>query len=752
MAKESPLNGAWLPIKTTQRLSGASIMGNSPSPCLKVNSAGPAFLHLGIAAGECLDQRALPPRAPPCPNQPVSSATSASTGAAALVPVGVTVSAPARPGPRDALRGRTEGTATLAGTRKGELLEESQMEASKLRQKVEDLVKDKEMLMASSSLEKLVAETGAGGPDPSSSLATPGNTQKQPNAEARKSPLSGSSSEFEIVPAEVQGFLQASGRTDLEQLPNEDTNLLPQLQRLESTLSVCTEEASKNQVFMRLGHMASEFNRLASKVHKNEQRTSLLQTLCEQLRNENEELRAKLERDLEQRNQALEKLRCENQELRRMVTLSSKENAKREGAEQQQSGTMVEKVPGRGGLEAKEKKVKILEHQRNELLEVNKQWDQHFRSMKQQYEQKITDLRQKLAEAQRALTELESEREQKQRDFDRKLLLAKSRIETEEAEKDRLATEVRDLQQRMRFLQEQLAPVTKQREYQEKEIQRLNKALEEALNVQASPPPTFATAAEPVGKMPRQELLTQNELLKQQVKIFEEDFQRERSDRERMNEEKEELKQQLEKLQKQLAVSNNQDDCQREKEEKEKLKKLLKQHKQASGERLHPEPLPGPLAPACPMYQYQYSPPVAHPMYHGFDDWQQIRYPPAMPGEHAPGQNFHHFAPPEYPWRPPCAMSRSQNAQAVAGMKPVPKDLGPSSGYLPLCIYTWCIWHVLVAWNGSSRSSRGGMCTEAKEGLEMLLQQSLLQRAQTAPRGHLLPGNVLGLNLMPSFL
>lgn len=64
---------------------------------------------------------------------------------------------------------------------------------------------------------------------------------------------------------------------------------------------------------------------------------------------------------------------------------------------------------------------------------------------------------------------------------------------------------------------------------------------------------------------------------------------------------------------------------------------------QASGERLHPEPLPGPLGPACPMYQYQYSSPVAHPMYHGFDEWQQSRYPPAMPGEHTPGQNFHHF-------------------------------------------------------------------------------------------------------------
>ncbi|XP_053935272.1 TNFAIP3-interacting protein 1 isoform X2 [Cuculus canorus] len=567
----------------------------------------------------------------------------------------------------------------------GELLEESQVEASKLRQKAEDLVKDNKMLIGSSSLEDLV-ETGAVGPDSSSTQATPGSAQ--PDVEARKSPPSGSSSEFEIVAVEAQGFPQESRRVDLEQLPNEDANLLPQLQQLETTLSGCAKEASKDQVFVRMGYMASELKRLASKVHKNEQRTSFLQTLCETLHSENKELRTKLERDLEQRNQALEKLRCENQELRRMVMLSSQDNGKREAAEQQQSGAASEKSLGRGELEAKEKKVKILEHQRRELLEVNKQWDQHFRATKQKYEQKVTDLHQELADARRALTELETEREQKQRDFDRKLLLAKSRIETEEAEKERLAMEVRDLQQRMRFLQEQLAPVTRQREYQEKEIQRLNKALEEALNVQASPPPLFANTMEPSGKVPQQELLTQNELLKQQVKIFEEDFQRERSDRERMNEEKEELKQQLEKLQKQLVLSNNQlraskDDCQREKEEKEKLKKLLKQHKQASGERLHAEPLQGPLGPACPMYPYQYSPPMAHPMYHGFDEWQQIRYPPAMPGEHTPGQNFHHFPPPEYPWRPPCAMARSQNSQAVSGMKPVPKDLEQAGPGLP---------------------------------------------------------------------
>uniref|UniRef100_A0A8D0F483 TNFAIP3-interacting protein 1 n=1 Tax=Strix occidentalis caurina TaxID=311401 RepID=A0A8D0F483_STROC len=519
----------------------------------------------------------------------------------------------------------------------GELLEESQVEASKLRQKAEDLVKDNKMLMASSSLEDLV-ETGAGTFFQLSECLSAGpGPHHSPGWETRL-----------ICP-------EREFCNDLEQPPNEDANLLPQLQQLESTLSGCAKEASKDQVFVRMGYMASELKRLASKVHKNEQRTSFLQTLCETLHSENKELRTKLERDLEQRNQALEKLslfQYDQQDFSGSEgdgggrgrgigsSLAGLGHSLRKSPEGppvrvQQSGATVEKAPGRGELEAKEKKVKILEHQRRELLEVNKQWDQHFRAMKQKYEQKVTDLHQELAEARRALTELESEREQKQRDFDRKLLLAKSRIETEEAEKERLAMEVRDLQQRMRFLQEQLAPVTRQREYQEKEIQRLNKALEEALNVQASPPPIFASTMEPVGKVPQQELLTQNELLKQQVKIFEEDFQRERSDRERMNEEKEELKQQLEKLQKQLVLSNNQVN----------LPSIIPDSSQASGERLHPEPLPGPLGPACPMYQYQYSPPVAHPMYHGFDEWQQIRYPPAMPGEHTPGQNFHHFPP-----------------------------------------------------------------------------------------------------------
>lgn len=43
-----------------------------------------------------------------------------------------------------------------------------------------------------------------------------------------------------------------------------------------------------------------------------------------------------------------------------------------------------------------------------------------------------------------------------------------------------------------------------------------------------------------------------------QVKIFEEDFRKERSDRERMNEEKEDLRRQVERLQGQLTNLTNQ--------------------------------------------------------------------------------------------------------------------------------------------------------------------------------------------------
>uniref|UniRef100_A0A673V1R4 TNFAIP3-interacting protein 1 n=1 Tax=Suricata suricatta TaxID=37032 RepID=A0A673V1R4_SURSU len=517
----------------------------------------------------------------------------------------------------------------------GELLEESQMEASRLRQKAEELVKDNELLpppspsLASFGHLAELTEKNAEAPGPPADPVHP-NSKPEPGP---KPPSSGTSSEFEVVPTEEQNSPPASGgharnTMELGPLPHEDTNLMLHLQRLETTLSVCAEEPDHSQLFTHLGRMALEFNRLASKVHKNEQRTSILQTLCEQLRKENEALKAKLDKGLEQRDQAAERLREENMELKRLLMSCGKEDAcgqpgfpkmegagKKGAAGQQQACVTAGKIPEVGALGASEKKVKMLEQQRTELLEVNKQWDQHFRSMKQQYEQKITELRQKLADLQKQVTDLEAEREQKQRDFDRKLLLAKSKIEMEETDKEQLTAEAKELRQKVKYLQDQLSPLTRQREYQEKEIQRLNKALEEALSIQASPsspPAAFGGPEGAGGLLKKQELVMQNELLKQQVKIFEEDFQRERSDRERMNEEKEELKKQVEKLQAQVTLSNAQLKAFKD---EEKTKEALKQQKRK--------------------------------------------------------------AKPEYTWRPPCGGMRNQSSQVMDS--PTARPVGPES-------------------------------------------------------------------------
>lgn len=592
------------------------------------------------------------------------------------------------------LKGKIQGIKML-----GELLEESQMEASRLRQKAEELVKDSELpppppapsLMSFDPLAELTGQDTKVQVHPSTSTtatatatATTGNSMEKP-APASKPPSTGASSDFEVVSPEEQNSPETGGHPrntmELGPPPPEDGNLMLHLQRLETTLSVCAEEPDHSQLFTHLGRMALEFNRLASKVHKNEQRTSILQTLCEQLRQENETLKAKLDKGLEQRDQAAERLREENTELKKLLMSSScKEglcgqpsSPKAEGADkkgvagQQQASMVASKVPEAGAFGAAEKKVKLLEQQRMELLEVNKQWHQHFRSMKQQYEQKITELRQKLVDLQKQVTELEAEREQKQRDFDRKLLLAKSKIEMEETDKEQLTAEAKELRQKVKYLQDQLSPLTRQREYQEKEIQRLNKALEEALSFQASPssPPAAFGSPEGVGShLRKQELVTQNELLKQQVKIFEEDFQRERSDRERMNEEKEELKKQVEKLQAQVSLANAQ---LKTLKEEEKAKEALKQQKRkakASGERYHVEPHPEHL---CGAYPYAYPPMPAMVPHHTYKDWSQIRYPPPpVPMEHPPPHpNSRLFHLPEYTWRPPCAGVRNQSSQVM---------------------------------------------------------------------------------------
>ncbi|XP_072256619.1 TNFAIP3-interacting protein 1 isoform X2 [Pyxicephalus adspersus] len=540
----------------------------------------------------------------------------------------------------------------------GELLEETKNVAFALRQKAEALTKDRQDLQPSSPSAIQTSLPGTMDTEIEHADDFFHVQMEKRNVESnsdlktnQKSPASGSSSEFEILDhSERKRPLEARISDPGPTVHHEEDNLHHQLQRMESSLNMFAKDCDQNRLLGHMSRMALEFNRLAGKVHKNEMRTSVLQTLCEQLRKENEDLRSKLEADWNKRSQVEQALRNENLELRKLILDKGKASVnnpttgedtdKVENAAHQQAAKLQEKPTSKDTSGVLLKKVKILEHQRAELLEVNKQWDQQFRSMKMQYEEKITSLRQKLSQFTKNENEQEVERDRKQRDFDRKLLLARDKLEEKESQIQKLESDIRDLKEKNKILHDQLSSTSKQREYQEREISRLNKALEEALKLYESGPhsPSFSPSAEDTWFLQRQELLTQVDLLKQQVAIFEEDFKRERSDRERMNEEKEELKLQLEQLTTQLTQTKSQlRSCQEDlRQDRECSRDVIWQ--QAVGERYNRDSHAGPACPPYQYHQYPYSPPGL--IYPGIDDWQILYPPPVVAPEHSQVQDL----------------------------------------------------------------------------------------------------------------
>ncbi|XP_032879563.1 TNFAIP3-interacting protein 3 isoform X2 [Amblyraja radiata] len=315
--------------------------------------------------------------------------------------------------------------------------------------------------------------------------------------------------------------------------------------------------------------------------------------------------------------------------------------------------------PSTDEKEVFERQIKTLENQRKELLEINKQWDHEFRNMKALYEQK---LKEKFTKYQQSLSSLEKELDWKQRDFDKKLLLAKAKIETVEEEKQTLNAKLLEAEGQNKHLKERHSSTTKRKEYYEHEIARLNKALSDALREQNvfCVPHSF-DKTDMMGKSRPEELTTQIEVLKQQVQIFEEDFQRERCDRERMNEEKEELKKKIEQLQSKLTSLNTrlktyEEDFVKERKEKDILgKKLKKQAREIS---------PSPAAPCLPV---AYAPCVNY----GHAPFGiPIHYPgPAILTAQTTSRAYQHPMP-EYPWYVPYTNQSSSGQQNSQNCRP----------------------------------------------------------------------------------
>ncbi|KAE8630635.1 hypothetical protein XENTR_v10000905 [Xenopus tropicalis] len=177
-------------------------------------------------------------------------------------------------------------------------------------------------------------------------------------------------------------------------------------------------------------------------------------------------------------------------------------------------------------IEAYQQKIYMLEKQKAELLHVNRQWDQQFRKMKLVHETMVSQLKLKSSSCQGE-------------DIFKEEKPLKNNKQLKEGET--LNVELLNMKEENHWLRKQNALYSRKKEQYKHEINRLNQVLEaikkdSLQKCQVCLKPTNSNTD-------YEELLTQNEVLKEQIKIYEEDFKRERADRERISEEKGELQQ-----------------------------------------------------------------------------------------------------------------------------------------------------------------------------------------------------------------
>ncbi|NXL03128.1 TNIP3 protein, partial [Mesembrinibis cayennensis] len=203
-----------------------------------------------------------------------------------------------------------------------------------------------------------------------------------------------------------------------------------------------------------------------------------------------------------------------------------------------------------------EQQILSLERQRRELLEVNKQWDHQFRSMKQLYEKQLAEMKAKLDVSEKRISELEEKRHQQHPEDERLRALGRERPLQEMKETKVLSEALHEMKEENKLLKQKNASMVRKKEHYECEISRLNKALMDVLKKQHSS--GLGTPSEKGDRNSLEDMRTQLEVLRQQVQIYEEDFRKERSDRERLNEEKEALQKINGRLQSQLNKLNSQ--------------------------------------------------------------------------------------------------------------------------------------------------------------------------------------------------
>lgn len=234
------------------------------------------------------------------------------------------------------------------------------------------------------------------------------------------------------------------------------------------------------------------------------------------------------------------------------------------------------------------------------LVVANHRWDEHCRQLTRgyelridDYEQRIGDCMQRIAEKTKyvesltsRLDEVKVNEEKRQKDIDRLLLSTKKRLETVEAERDVLSENLRHVENERSQVTEALVATRLEADGLKHQLEQCRTACSQLQQWQAGlsrgPQALTSTGRVPV---PAHEALVadlreQIVLLQQQLEVFRDDFNTERSDRERMQQKVLDLQSQHERLKNDFGTQQRQlvradDDLVRSRAEVERLQGQL---------------------------------------------------------------------------------------------------------------------------------------------------------------------------------
>lgn len=183
-----------------------------------------------------------------------------------------------------------------------------------------------------------------------------------------------------------------------------------------------------------------------------------------------------------------------------------------------------------------------LEQQNRELLQANSRWEKMFREIRSDQEVKTKKYEIETETLRKQLNKMRLEDENRRREFDNILLTTKNRLEDEESAKEALQAQLTEyqatceqLQKDKRELEESLSAINREHLSREAELNVLRQGI-------------GGDSIQAIHLSSDSELRTEIAVLREQLTVFQEDFDRERQDRAKAQSEKDDLHKQLGKL------------------------------------------------------------------------------------------------------------------------------------------------------------------------------------------------------------